>query len=57
MSRPAGLPIHGLMAFEPHYRLIPRIIRQIKAIERTAGMIEAVRGYQAIIRSLQIGDK
>ena len=31
------------MAFEPRYRLIPRIIRQIKAIERTAGMIEAVR--------------
>ncbi len=31
------------MAFEPHYRLIPRILRQLKAIERTAGMIEAVR--------------
>jgi Fic family protein len=31
------------MAFEPRYRLIPRIIRQLKAIERTAGMIEAVR--------------
>jgi Fic family protein len=31
------------MAFDPQYRLIPRIIRQIKAIERTAGMIEAVR--------------
>jgi hypothetical protein len=31
------------MAFKPRYRLIPRIIRQIKAIERTAGMFEAVR--------------
>jgi len=31
------------MAFEPRYRLIPRILRQLKAIERTAGMIEAVR--------------
>jgi hypothetical protein len=31
------------MAFEPRYRLIPRILRQLKAIERTAGMFEAVR--------------
>jgi Fic family protein len=31
------------MAFEPQFRITPRILRQIKAIERTAGMIEAVR--------------
>jgi hypothetical protein len=31
------------MAFKLHYHLIPRFIRQIKAIERTAGMFEAVR--------------
>jgi Fic family protein len=31
------------MAFQPRYRLIPKILRQIKAIERTAGMLEAVR--------------
>jgi Fic family protein len=37
------VPIYRDMAFEPRYRLTPRIIRQIKAIERTAGMIEAVR--------------
>jgi Fic family protein len=29
--------------FAPHYRITPRILRQIKAIERTAGMLEAVR--------------
>ena len=43
LSRPPYLPIYGVMAFAPRYRLIPRIIRQIKAIERTTGMIEAVR--------------
>jgi Fic family protein len=31
------------MDFEPEYRLTPRILRQLKAIERTAGMLEAVR--------------
>jgi len=31
------------MPFEPHYEVTPRILRQIKAIERTAGMIDAVR--------------
>ena len=31
------------MAFRPRYRLIPRIQRQIKAIESTAGFLEAVR--------------
>ena len=31
------------MSFEPYYELTPRILRQIKAIERTVGMIDAVR--------------
>lgn len=31
------------MAFKPRYSLIPRILRRLKAIERTAGMFEAVR--------------
>jgi Fic family protein len=31
------------MVFRPRYRLIPRIQRQIKAIESTAGFLEAVR--------------
>ena len=31
------------MAFEPRYRLIPQIQRQIKAIENTTGFLEAVR--------------
>ena len=31
------------MAFRPRYRLIPRTQRQIKAIESTAGFLEAVR--------------
>ena len=43
MSPLPGLPIYRFMAFEPRYRLIPRILRQLKAIERTAGMFEAVR--------------
>ena len=31
------------MAFSPAYRLTPRMLRQLKAIEQTTGFLEAVR--------------
>ena len=31
------------MEFTPEFRILPRMLRQLKAIERTAGFLEAVR--------------
>jgi Fic family protein len=41
------------MSFDPSFRLVPRIQRQIKAIESTAGFLEAVRLRPEWIRQVR----
>jgi Fic family protein len=41
------------MTFQPQYRLTPKILRQIKGIERSAGMLEAVRMLPEWIREVR----
>ena len=41
------------MTFQPQYRLTPKILRQIKGIERSAGMLEAVRMLPEWIRDVR----
>jgi Fic family protein len=41
------------MTFQPQYRLTPKIMRQIKGIERSAGMLEAVRMLPDWIREVR----
>ena len=41
------------MTFQAQYRLTPKILRQIKGIERSAGMLEAVRMLPEWIRAVR----
>jgi Fic family protein len=45
------------MSFKPSFRLLPNIQRQIKAIERTAGFLEAVRLRPEWVREVRAQSK